>query len=425
MQIQENALRSAFKININNSFHAGWCRIEMTKKRKRLLIAISVVLGVIFVLGALFQDTTRRALDRAEALKFRRMLVTKSGDKGDYRFFYASNRRPERSDGDIENRFGIERVSNLNFGLFDTDIEPSLGVGMLIDPTDWFQNEEIKLREVRGLNKADFVKEIRSQVENSPYNSLLLNIQGFRERFPSALRKTAFLAHILDINTPLIVFDWPGNQGSSLAGYRRAQKIATESGVELAKVIDLIIRDIRPKRLWLMANSMGAEVVVSAFSKLFQNVDYADAETEIEEVILSAPDISHEKFGRQFKPEIISLTRNLTVYVSSNDRALLISRVLNWERRLGESTINPKNPDQLEEAWEAFQLVEPNSERVTLVDVTPVNRTRNFHSFSLETPEFFDDLYLRFTNVDVPQSRSQYRFRTSNGSQYWILTRGR
>ncbi|MCK7473285.1 MAG: hypothetical protein MZV49_06640 [Rhodopseudomonas palustris] len=40
-----------------------------------------------------------------------------------------------------------------------------------------------------------------------------------------------------------------------------------------------------------------------------------------------------------------------------------------------------------------------------LVDVTPVNRTRNFHNFGLETPEFFDDLFLRLTGTELPQTR--------------------
>ena len=93
-----------------------------------------------------------------------------------------------------------------------------------------------------------------------------------------------------------------------------------------------------------------------------------------------------------------------------------MSRVLNRERRLGESTVNPSNPDQSDEAAKAFELVEPDSDLVTLVDVTPVNRTRNFHNFSLETPEFFDDLYLRLVNSQTPQSRLRYRVRTSNGA---------
>jgi esterase/lipase superfamily enzyme len=397
----------------------------MARLKRRLLIATVPIILVALALGAFFQVSTQRALERAEAFRFRRMLVTKRGEQGAYRFFYVTNRRVQQRDGAVEERFGNEREAGVEFGLFDTDIEPSLGIGMLIDPTDWFQNEEIQLRDVRALERATFIEELRKQVHESPYRSLLINVNGFRERFSSALRKTAFLAHVLDINSPLLVFDWPGDQGSTPRGYRRAQRVARESGEELAQTIELIIREVQPERLWLLANSMGGEVVVSAFTRLYQEADLADPETEIEDVVLTAPDVSHEEFGRQFKEEINALARNLTVYVTSNDRALLMSRVLNRERRLGESTVDPANPDQSEEAARAFELVEPDSELVTLVDVTPVNRTRNFHNFSLETPEFFDDLFLRLTNVETPRSRLQYRVRTPSGAQYWVLTRGR
>jgi esterase/lipase superfamily enzyme len=300
-----------------------------------------------------------------------------------------------------------------------------LGLGFLIDPADWFQNEEIQLRDVRSLQESEFIEQLRAQVESSPYRSLLVNVNGFRERFPSALRKTAFLAHVLDIDSPILVFDWPGDQGSTPMGYRRAQGIARESGEDLAETLALLIREVRPERLWLIANSMGGEVVVSAFTRLAKQADFADAEAEIEEVILTAPDISHEEFGRRFKDEIQALTQHLTVYVSSNDRALLMSRILNREQRLGQSTFDPANPDQSEEAAKALELVEPDSDLVTLVDVTPVNRTRNFHNFSLETPEFFDDLFLRLTNPEAPRTRQQYRVVSPSGAEYWVLTRGR
>jgi esterase/lipase superfamily enzyme len=116
-------------------------------------------------------------------------------------------------------------------------------------------------------------------------------VNGFRERFPSALRKTAFLSHVLDINSPVLVFDWPGDQGSTPRGYRRAQRVAGESGAELAQTLGLIIRQVQPERLWLVANSMGGEVVVHAFSILYREADLADAEVEIEDVVLTAPDV--------------------------------------------------------------------------------------------------------------------------------------
>ncbi len=183
------------------------------------------------------------------------------------------------------------------------------------------------------------------------------------------------------------------------------------------------MRDVKPDKLWLIANSMGGQVVAKAFSHLYQNPEFADAGIEIEDVILTAPDISQDEFDNQFKKEITSMTRNLTIYVSSNDRALVMSRLVNLgETRRGESTLGP---DMLNEAAKVTELIDPDSDLVTLVDVTPVNRTRNFHNFSLETPEFFDDLFLRLTNEQTPHSRLLYRLQTPEGANYWVLTPGR
>jgi len=395
----------------------------MTIRRRYKIIGGMLLLSVVAV-AAMFQYSTQSALVLAEALQFRRMLVTKQDD-GTFRFFFVTNRVVEDQAAPVEDRFSNVRSEDMSFGFFDTSIEPSLGIGMLINPTDWFQNEEIQLNRVKSLQEDAMISKLRSQVEASPLKSLLININGFRERFPSALRKTAFLAHVLDLDTPMLVFDWPGDQGSGPRRYLRAQAIARESGIELARTIDRIVREVQPERLWIVANSMGGEVVVSAFSELYKQNEMADPETEIEHVILTAPDISHEEFGSQFRHKILALTENLTVYVSSNDRALLMSRVINRGRRLGESTVDPSNPDQWEEAASAFELVAPGSNQVTLIDITPVNRTRNFHNFSLETPEFFDDLYLRLSNEETPRSRLQYKVTTANGTVYWVLTGGR
>ena len=397
----------------------------MTRFKRRMLIGTALVVLVLVGLVLFFYRPTRLALERAEAFRFRRMLVTRLGDQDAYRFFYVTNRRLGADDGSLEERFGNERERVLKFGFFDTELEPTLGLGMIINPTDWFQNEEIQLKQVQSLDQSEFITQLRRQVQASPLRSILINVNGFRERFPSALRKTAFLSHVLDINSPVLVFDWPGDQGSTPRGYRRAQRIAGESGAELAQTLGLIIRQVQPDRLWLVANSMGGEVVVHAFSILYQETDLADAEAEIEDVVLTAPDVDRDEFDRQFKQEIKALAQHLTVYVSSNDRALLISRVINRGRRLGEGTLNPRNPDQSEEAARILELVEPNNELVTLVDVTPVNRTRNFHNFSLETPEFFDDLFLRLTNTNTPSNRLVYQIRTPDGAVYSVLTRGR
>ncbi len=402
---------------------------KMRKKsrfKRRVLwgtaLVVLVLLGL--ALNAYFVGT-RTFLERAEAFSFRRMIVAQLAEQGTFQFFYVTNRRPSVTDGEIEERFESEREASLKFGSFDTEIQATLGLGMIINPSDWFLNEEIRLSEVRALEQEALLAQLRHQVQASPDRSLLVVVHGFRERFASALRKTAFLAHVLDIDTPVLVFDWPSDQGSSLRGYRRGRQVAQASGAELAGTLEMIIEDVRPDRLWLLANSMGAQVVADAFSLLYRDADFSDPQTEIEHVVLTAPDVDHDEFNNQFKQEIMALAGNVTVYVSSNDRALLVSRVINRGLRLGESTLNPGNPGQLEEAARLSELLEPGSDRLVLVDVTPVNRTRNFHNFSLETPEFFDDLFQRFTSSAMPQSRELYLLRTPNGARYYVLTRGR
>ena len=80
----------------------------------------------------------------------------------------------------------------------------------------------------------------------------------------------------------------------------------------------------------------------------------------------------------------------------------------------------------LDEAIAITGIIDPDDDLVTLVDVTPVNRTRNFHNFSLETPEYYDDLFLRLTTPgSMPRHRQLYRVRTPEGKDYWVLTRGR
>lgn len=394
--------------------------------KSRFLWGAGLAAGVL--IGAavyVYFVSTRTALEQAEAFVLRRMTVSQLSEQGVFRFFYATNRVPVDDMGPIESRFGSERNDALSFGAFETKIEPTLGLGMLINPSDWFLNEQIQLQGVQPLAPEQLVEALRTQVEASPHRSLLVVVQGFREAYPSALRKTAFLAHVLDIDTPVLLFDWPGDQGSSLRGYRRAREVAQASGADLAATLELVLHEVRPNRLWLMANSMGGQVVVDAFHKLYQDADFSDAATEIENVVLTAADVDHADFNERFKDEIKALASNVTVYVSSNDRALLVSRLINRGLRLGESTLDPANPSQAEQADSLSALIEPGDERLVLVDVTPVNRTRNFHNFSLETPEFFDDLFLRLTGTELPQTRDLYFLETPAGKRYFVLTRGR
>jgi esterase/lipase superfamily enzyme len=392
--------------------------------RKRLVIGL---LAILIILGGWFYwfyfKSPEAAIRHAETFLFRRMAVSQVDDEGTYRHFFVTNRTLEVGSAPLEDRFTRERSGELSFGTFDTRLRPTLGLGMLLDATDWFQNEEIRITDISGLDPSGMLQELNEVVDRSPGRSLLVVIHGFRERFPSALRKTAFIASVLDIDTPVLVFDWPGDQGSSLRGYRSARTVAQESGQDLANTLRVIIEQVAPDNLSILANSMGGEVVVHAFNELYADPAWRDENHELNHVVLTAPDVDHAEFNERFRDEINAFADDLVVYVSSNDRALLMSRLINREKRAGESTLSP---DMLDEARMILGIIEPEDDLISLVDVTPVNRTRNFHNFSLETPEYYDDLYLRLISRDrAPRSRLVYRIEAPDGAEYWVLTRGR
>jgi esterase/lipase superfamily enzyme len=402
--------------------------LPLTRKTLRIAVILGLVAAALLGTGGyLYFVGTRTVLEHAEALSLSRMQAARLDGSETLRLFYASNRVPKAAPAAHvpEQRLTSRRHSDLELGSFDIAIEPTLGLGMLVNPSDWLVNEEIQLQAVRPLTRPAFVGELREQMLASSYRSLLLVVHGYRETFPSALRRTAFLGHVLDIDTPVLLFDWPGDQGASLSAYRRARQVATESGAELANLLSLVVEQVGPERVWVLANSLGAQVVVDAFHQLAADTDFANRQTRIENVVLTAPDVDRREFDERFRGEIKALADNMTVYVSSNDRALLVSRLVNRSRRLGESTLDPRVPDQAEVAASFAAMMEPADKRLTLVDVTPVNRTRNFHNFGLETPEFFDDLFLRLTETDLPRSRRLHFVQTPDQRRYFVLTRGR
>jgi esterase/lipase superfamily enzyme len=392
--------------------------------RKRLVTGLLVILALLagWFYWFYFMSTNASIL-HAETFLFRRMAVSQTGAEGEYRHFFITNRDLREGSDPLEDRTGSNQGDSLTVGSFDAALQPSLGLGMLLNATDWFQNEQIRLNAAQDMAKDQFVEELRAIVDKSAKRSLLIVIHGFREQFPSALRKTAFIASILDIDTPVLVFDWPGDQGSSLRGYRAARSVAQASGKDFAEALRLITGQVAPDNLSILANSMGGEVVVHAFNELYNDPDWQDQGHELNHVVLTAPDVDHAEFNERFRDEINAFAEDLIVYVSSNDRALLMSRLINREKRAGESTLSP---DMLDEASMILGIIEPDDDLISLVDVTPVNRTRNFHNFSLETPEYYDDLYLRLISRDrAPRSRLVYRVQAPDGTEYWVLTRGR
>jgi len=350
-----------------------------------------------------------------------RLPGTTDGDRRRFQFFYMTN-RDVADEATFQGR-GNKLGSEISAGTFDVLISPSTP----IVPWVWLDTHYIEWAGREALSQDEVLARMRTAVQASPHKSVLVIVWGFRDWFQSAALKTAYTAYVLDINTPVLLFDWPGNQGEGTSGYRASVEVTTKAAPDLARVLAKVTRETGAERVWLMGSSLGCQTICDAFAWLETQPKLFEGLPKIDHVVLSAPDVAADAFNDNFAARIKALSHHLTAYVSSNDRALLMSHWINRGRRLGrlaEITVPPEDrtePYEFEEAQELLDLQAKGLSELSMVDATPVNRTRNLHHFFTDSPEFFDDLYRHLLQPDNSVSRRLQTVRSGDGKNYWIL----
>lgn len=375
-------------------------------------------IGVLLLTNGCSSVTPKLSANTANLLK---RIPYKTEDK--YRIiniFYATSRKTHEPINSPSS-FKSHIAEQTSYGSADIKIDPTLTIATML-PKWYKRNEIIGIKNIHPLNVDEFMKELAIAVENSPHKSILVQVSGYQDNFEYTAIKTAYFSYLLDVNTPTLLFDWPGDQPTRIRGYLRAESLATKSGQYLANVLIKIIREIKPAKLWISASSLGCQVVCSAFAEMYKQTGAIEEDAKIDEVILAAPDVRKGEFDEKFKDQINAFSKSLTVYLSSNDRALLLSSIIDIHRKLGRQHIQTlQTHDQYEEAKELLYLKSLEPKRINLVDVTPINTATYRHGYYLEAPEFFDDFYLRIFERPPHVNRNLYLFTSEDGLDYWIL----
>jgi esterase/lipase superfamily enzyme len=389
--------------------------------RRLLIIGLYVALLVLVAVVAAFygRNFTGTGPVPARSAFTGRLPGVPDGDFRRFQFFYATNRASD--DPETFNGQGSKLGTEISTGTFDVRISPYLP----IEPRIWFDTKNMEWADRVALTQDEYTSRLRAAVQAAPDKSVLVIVWGFRDWFQSAALKTAYTAYVLDINTPVLLFDWPGNQGQGASGYRASREVAYKSGPDLGRTLARVIRDTGAENVWLMGSSLGCQTICEAFVWLETQPDLLQGK-KIDHVVLSAPDVAAQAFDDKFAARIKGLSRHLTAYVSSNDRALLMSHWLNSSRRLGriDVSVPPEertDPYEFEEAAELLDLQAKGARDISIVDATPINRTRNLHHFFTDSSEFFDDLYRQLLQPDNMVSRRLHTVRTEQGVTYWIL----
>lgn len=176
---------------------------------------------------------------------------------------------------------------------------------------------------------------------------IILFVHGFNVGFEEAILRAAQIKYDVKYQKPVILFTWPAGAGDGILDsvivsrtYSMNQQNAQASIAELAKVLKELQN--RKVKVNLIVHSMGHQVVIPAILKL---VNQESRSNFLNEVIFNAPDYTGSEFATQ-SADVAKSARRITVYCSPNDNALVASKNVNGNYRLG-MCLKVKNVDMI------------------------------------------------------------------------------
>jgi esterase/lipase superfamily enzyme len=359
----------------------------------------------------------QRTAGRGSADIYKRIPYRVSGNHRVVDVFYATTRTPEKG-SDKTLPFGSGLSDKTSLGRMSLKIDPSVKMGKML-PAKLKARDELGVETANAMDDETFIKDLAAAVAASPHKSLLVVVFGYNDDFETNAIMAGWFSYMLDVNTPVLLFDWPGDQAISIGGYLKARRYAEASGPALGDLLVKIEREINPDKLWVKGSSLGCEVVCDAFEEMYKHADMADEDAEVTEVFLAAPDVDDDDFEGKFKDHISALTAKLTTYVSSDDDALLMSGMITGKKKFGRQ--KKEALPESEEAKDLLYLKSQYPDKVTVVDVTPINVSSFHHGYYLECPEFFDDLYSRVHGEGSGANRRLYLLKYKGDVDYWVM----
>ncbi|MGL4092625.1 alpha/beta hydrolase [Agrobacterium cavarae] len=202
---------------------------------------------------------------------------------------------------------------------------------------------------------------------------VLVFVHGFNNRYEESVYRFAQIVHDSGTDVVPVVFTWPSR--ASIFDYNYDKESTNYSRDALEEMLTRLAKDSSVSDITVMAHSMGTWLAVEALRQMA--IRNGHVLPKINNVILAAPDLDVDVFGRQYA----SLGKDkpkFTLFVSQDDRALSLSRRISGNvDRLG----------QIDPAAEPYRS-ELEKAGITVLDLTKLQSgDRLNHGKFAESPE--------------------------------------
>jgi esterase/lipase superfamily enzyme len=312
------------------------------------------------------------------------------------RVFYATNRKARAQPVADDAHFGGERGTGLTYGAVNVTIPRSHKRGSLEAPSvlrlefHADPQKHVMLQSLRVMDVNAWRAEIGKQAVALNNPGILVFIHGFNTSFADAARRAGQLAYDLNFAGSTVVFSWPSL--NDIYKYTADEQNAEWSISDMKTVLGSLATIAPGTPIYVIAHSMGNRVLTRGYKALLDEVPPGSKAPAFKQVVLAAPDLDADVFKREIAPFILGHGPRVTLYASSNDKALMASRDLHGGyHRLGESG--------------ADLVVIPNMDTV---DASSVKTEFLGHGYFADSDTVVSDLKYLIHGSLKPQEREQF-----------------
>lgn len=226
------------------------------------------------------------------------------------------------------------RPSEPVFQAIEVSVPPTHKVGEI----EWPSGKADARTDFVALKQRDFdgidgLAEDISRSKDTAQAETMVFVHGYNTRHAEAVYQLAQLVHDMEIPVPAVLFSWPS--AGVTAGYVYDRDSALLSRDVLEETLIELTNGGR--KVVLVGHSMGSYLIMETLRQIAHKGSM-DISSQIDAVILMAPDIDGELFRDQAFA-ISELPSPFILMVAEQDRALNISSLLTgWRPRLGTQT---------------------------------------------------------------------------------------
>ena len=312
--------------------------------------------------------------------------------------FYATNRKHHegRPAGEI---FGGDRGEPM-FGRCEVRFTPIPIMDEVAGKVPFhLPSETNEIRIAEKADPRDFWEHLTAAARATETGAVVVFVHGYNYGFDRTCHMAAELQRSLEGKATVLMFSWPSNAGP--AEYLRDQADIEWSVPFLADLLEQLGERVGPANIRLLAHSLGSRGALFALWRL--GVDLATRPV-IGQLVLLAPDFDAQTFLAML-PRLLPLAEGISLYASSKDAPLKISRQLNGYPRLGE-------------AGEYLTI----AEGMDSIDVSGGGRYQILgHEYFHYHPLVKADLVALLETGEGADQRSGLRARTRGGARFWEL----